>query len=892
LTRSSRIRAQLRHAAGGSIRRQWAWLLVVALLHAPLAWSQQGISPEERERALEMLRELSPAERERAREALNQGRMPDVLGVDSAQEGDTRRPQAVETESRDGAAPDADDGEADDDGERSRIERQMNRATGAAGLAIEPVTRAVDEPLEQFGYSLFRGEPSTFAPVTEIPVPVGYVIGPGDTLHVQLYGKENAEYSLTVNREGMISFPRIGPVSVAGLDFEQVRQELRQRVSEQLIGVNVSISLGRLRSMRVFVLGDVRHPGAYTVSSLSTMTNALFVSGGVHPMGSLRRVQLKRNGERVGTLDLYDLLLEGDTSSDQRLRPGDVIFVPPIGPTVGIAGEVRRPAIYELKGETSVSQALELAGGLMATADRESAQLDVISAQNNGRRIHDLRLDAPEISRRTLADGDLLRVYSVGDAMDNVVLLRGHARHPGGYEWHQGMRITDLIPSPQALLPRSDLAYVVIRRELEPNGRIEVRSVDLRQAFDEPGGPEDLPLRPRDTVMVFGGADDRRGRAQGASAGAGSGSLRRASLEPLLAELRAQARKGRPQQIVRVNGEVAHAGEYPLEPGMTVADLIRAAGGLQQDAYPLQAELTRFDDQTEQRQVRTVDVRLAGAGASEAAQVELAPFDTLNVKPVPQWDEAQTVQLVGEVRFPGTYTIRRGETLREVLRRAGGITDMGYAEGAVFSRQMLRQREREELADLEERLRRDMAQASLSQAQAAAAQGERDGTGEALSFARSLLSDLQTAEPTGRLVIDLPAILDGRSNVELRGGDRLVVPTEPDSVTVIGQVARTTSHQYQDAFSHEDYIERSGGFRARADRDGIYVVRADGAVVTDIGGGGWFPLRGEAMIRRGDVIVVPLDVTRVPPLQLWRTVAQVLQSFSLTAASANAVGVF
>lgn len=228
-------------------------------------------------------------------------------------------------------------------------------------LPLEPVGVAALEP---FGYDLFRGVPTTFAPATDIPVPGDYVIGPGDTVNVQLFGNQNAEYVLVVSREGIVNFPEIGPISVAGMGFDALKNELTRRVSEQMIGVRASVTLGELRSIRVFILGDVEQAGSYTVSGLSTMTNALLLSGGVSDIGSLRRIELKRNGRTVSTLDLYDLLLSGDTRGDARLQPGDVIFVPAIGGTVAVDGDVKRPALYELRGSQTVADVIKLAGGL------------------------------------------------------------------------------------------------------------------------------------------------------------------------------------------------------------------------------------------------------------------------------------------------------------------------------------------------------------------------------------------------------------------------------------------------------------------------------------------------------------------------------------------------
>ncbi|NNG11654.1 MAG: ATPase, partial [Halobacteria archaeon] len=294
------------------------------------------------------------------------------------------------------------------------------------------VDEAREAELTHFGYDLFSGAPTTFAPATDIPISADYVIGPGDTVQVQLFGKENAEYSLVVTREGNLQFPEIGPVAVAGLTFQEMKTALKARIDEQMIGVKVTISMGELRSIRVFVLGDANRPGSYTVSALSTMTNALFVSGGIKTIGSLRNIQLKRRGKVVTRLDLYDLLLHGDTSGDNRLQPGDVIFIPPAGSTVGVAGEVRRPAIYELRNERVVEQVLKLAGGLLPTAYPQATQIERINVRGE-RTLVDIDTKEATGRKARVQGGDVLRVHSILEKMEDIVLLSGHVQRPGGY---------------------------------------------------------------------------------------------------------------------------------------------------------------------------------------------------------------------------------------------------------------------------------------------------------------------------------------------------------------------------------------------------------------------------------------------------------------------------
>jgi protein involved in polysaccharide export with SLBB domain len=347
-----------------------------------------------------------------------------------------------------------------------------------------------NEALKAFGYDLFEGVPTTFAPVGDIQVPVDYIVGPGDTLQVMLYGNEPARYELTVERDGRVNFPRLGPVMVSGLSFDAARAAIEQRVSKQLIGTHVSVTMGELRSIRVFVLGDAEKPGSYTVSGLSTMTNALFVSGGVKKIGSLRNIALKRNGRLVTTLDLYDLLLHGDTSNDKQLLPGDVIFIPPIGNTLSVDGAVRRPAIYELKGEKTVAQAIEIAGGLKPDADEKLGQLERI-LPSRLREMHNIDLTSAAGRATELANGDKLKIPPIRPTLENSVVLSGYVFRPGQFEYRPGLRLSDVLTSFDELRPNADEHYIMIRREVPPDEKIDVLSADLTRALAARGSAAD-----------------------------------------------------------------------------------------------------------------------------------------------------------------------------------------------------------------------------------------------------------------------------------------------------------------------------------------------------------------------------------------------------------------
>jgi protein involved in polysaccharide export with SLBB domain len=728
-------------------------------------------------------------------------------------------------------------------------------------LPLEPVGVAALEP---FGYDLFRGVPTTFAPATDVPVPSEYVMGPGDTVNVQLFGNQNAEYALVVSREGAINFPEIGPINVIGLTFVELREVITQRVAEQMIGVRSSITLGELRSIRIFVLGDVEQPGSYTVSGLTTMTNALFVSGGITEVGSLRQIELKRDGQTISTLDLYDLLLRGDTSADERLLPGDVIFAPPVGNTVAIGGSVRRPAIYELTEERTVDQLVELAGGFRPNADRSALKLERI-VPGRGVTVHDLDLTGQLGESETLQDGDVVWVLPNLDQIEGAVRLSGNVFQPGLYQWVEGMTLTDLIGSPELVKPDSDLGYVLIRREIEPNVFVEALSTDLQSAWRQPKGIEDLNLQPRDTVHVFN-----------------SGISREAFVAPFISELRAQAFQNEIAFVVNVGGAVRVPGEYPLETSMTIMDLIRAGGGLTASAYERHAELTRRVKVSggEFLGMQLLSVNLASAMAGNtAANLSLNPNDFLRVRLLPDVNFGGTVDLQGEILFPGVYSFKRGETLSAVLTRAGGLTDYAFTGGSVFLREELIQREIEQLEELAFRIQSEITATALS-----AAGGE---TGNILAMGQALVDRINNTEPTGRLTINLDQIITGNQSfdVTLNSGDTLLVPQMKQEVTVMGEVQYATSHLYRDGLARDDYIDLSGGRTSRADERRIFIVRANGEVLARQRSR-WFSRQGTGTgnIRPGDTVVVPL-ATPVQSLAFWSSMTQIMYNLAIASAA-------
>ena len=747
------------------------------------------------------------------------------------------------------------------DGQTGGTELEKKQALEERRAAGERLQNIDGHGLKPFGYELFAGEPTTFEPASRIPISPDYLLGPGDVLEVILFGGDNKSYSLPIGRNGTIDFPALGPIAVAGITFADAKQLLHQRIAEQILGVDVSISLGELRSIQVFILGEAYKPGSYTISSLSTITNALFVSGGLNDIASLRNIRLKRAGQVIAGLDLYDLLLHGDTSDDKRLQSGDVIHIPSVKNTASVTGEVRRPAIYELKGETSVKQLLELAGGMLPGAYASGAIIDRFG-QSGFRTVVDIDLKSAKDLATAIENGDLLTVTPVAEHKQLVVSLRGHVHHPGEFLWRPDLRISDIIKNIQQLKPGADLDFALIRREEPPVGRLKSLFVDLSSALAESGGDADLVLFPRDQLQIFSFKEGRQ-----------------LLVEPLVEELKAQSKSGAIARVVSISGRVKSPGEYPLTENMTLTQLVAAAGGLAEDAYMQKVELSRHDfADTEQATSSHLSVNLAEAYDNPQADLQLQPYDKLAVHTIPEFRETLEITLEGEVQFPGVYTFSRGETLSSVIQRAGGLTQLAHSKAAVFMRESLRTQEQERLEELRGRLQADIAAASVERL--------NEGKASELTDAKTLLDELTASEAVGRLVINLSAVLDGsQDDVKLKDGDILVVPEYRQEVAVLGEVQQPTAHLFKAGFDIHDYINLSGGANSRADRKRTYLVKADGSVVIPRRTG-WLSRRHIA-VEPGDTVVVPLDIDRKDNMVIWTEASQIIYQLALGAAAVS-----
>ncbi|EJG1730868.1 TPA: SLBB domain-containing protein [Vibrio parahaemolyticus] len=789
-----------------------------------------------------------------------------------------------------------------------------------------------EQGLKRFGLDLFAGSPTTFAPISDVPVPADYTVGAGDEIVIQLFGKENTTHRLRVNRAGIINFPSLGPVQVAGMTFSDVRDSLNQRVKEQMIGVRSDISLGEMRTMQVFVMGDAYKPGAYTVSALTTISQAIYYSGGFSESGALRNVQLKRNGQVIRKLDMYDLLLKGDARNDIRLLPGDVVFIGALGNTISIDGEVNRPAIYEIKPGETYKQAIQMAGGFTANAYSDQIEVKRYAAKG-ARDALTLNFSQSYDQQTKVKDGDAVNVLKKSEELTRYVQIEGDVRHPGFIEWKNGLRVADLFQSVDTSFnSTADINYAVVVREINPQRDIEVYQVNLANAILSPTSKDNLKLNSRDRVLVFNRFNNedldtladqetvtkaktleqaqlqaqqeqlKEQEVMSSSVAVSSAAplekdskqpkivfrgkeitkddfealkqnTRRTLLAPVLLQLQQQSRLGLAPQIAEVFGEVKHPGRYPITPRMTISTLIEAAGGLTYNAFTINAELARTvinsKDERASINVERIDLRQAIKG-SAADDAIIVGRDRLNILEKPNVKLQSTVTLQGEVRFPGTYTVRQGETLGELLERAGGLTEFAHPQGAIFTREALRLQEQKLLNQYAADMRAETAKKTFrADSNMGSVISDPDKT---LKF----VEEASRSKALGRMVVQLNRILKDERSADfmLEDGDFLFVPTFRNTVSIMGEVQVPITYLLDNKLGVDDYLNKAGGAKKQADEDRIFVVRADGSVYKPTSGY-WFGNNHEEL-KAGDTIVVPIDTDYRDALSTWTAATQIL----------------
>jgi protein involved in polysaccharide export with SLBB domain len=752
------------------------------------------------------------------------------------------------------------------------------------------------KPTERFGLDVFRNTSNDPEAIPmDLPVGPDYVLGPGDSLEIDLWGGVSQRMFRVVDREGRVSLPEAGPLLVSGRNLGDVQQAVQQVLRTEYRDVSADVSLSRLRTVRVYVVGDVAEPGAYDISSLSTPLNALFVAGGVTPRGSLRALKHYRGKQLVEEVDAYDLLLHGVRADMNRLENGDTLLVPALGPQVKVDGMVRRPAIYELNGENSLAEVLDLAGGILPTATLRHIEVQRVEAHEK-RTMLTLDLspagDSDSVKKQLDAfkinDGDEVHIFPIAPYNEDAIYLQGHVLRPGRFSYKQGMNLSDLIGSYKDLLPEPAPHYAEIIRLNPPDFHPSVESFDLTAALANPASAP--KLQPLDTVRVFsrydfepapevwvGGEVREPGKyrtsgqahlrdtiylAGGVTQDASLDSAQLFRTQPdgtmkiLSVDLR-EALAGNPVDniliqprdrllvhrnsarveppTVYITGEVAKPGRYPLTTDMRVEDLVHVSGGLKRSAYTESADLSRFDtNATQKGPSDRLQLNLTAALSGDAKNdVPLRDGDVLTIRQLPRWNDIGASMTVrGEVVHPGTYGIGPGERLSSVLSRSGGFGTEAYPYGAVLVRKEVREREMTAHLELVQRLKAEQVYLrALPETDA----DQKNAKLTAISQTQTTLDQLEAAPPPGRVVVhirpDVSYWRNTAADIPVRDGDVLVIPKSANYVTVTGQVFNPTAVATLPGRSAKWYLSQAGGVTAIADKKAVFVIRADGSVI-------------------------------------------------------------
>jgi protein involved in polysaccharide export with SLBB domain len=635
-----------------------------------------------------------------------------------------------------------------------------------------------------------------------------------------------------------------------------MKKVLHTAISKYVPDFQMNITMQGLRTIKVYIVGNVHNPGSYTLSSLSTMINALFACGGPTKQGTLRRIKLIRNGKTINTLDLYNFLLKGDKSQDERLQPGDTIFVPIIAEVVGIAGNVKRPAIYEMKEKLVLEDLIELAGGVTPIGFLQRVQVVDL----------DLSSSKPESDSQwqiPLQDGDVVKIYPIHPTTNNIVYLEGHVTRPGGYELKKSMRISDLIRSFNDLMPEPHLEYGEIIRLEEPDFYERAIPFNLGKVLKK-NPKDDLKLQRFDRIKIYSKLDFKD------------------------------------KYNITILGQVRRPGKYRVFPNMRVKDLVEIAGGVLDNTYLQKSELTRrIIDEGKNLTTHQLNINIGKAMAEdEEHNILVQKYDVLKIQVIPEWRMEASVFIEGEIRFPGKYPLKKSEKLSSIIQRAGGYTDRAYLRGVVFTRESAKELQRKNIEDLIYKMEIEIQATAATITREALDKEDIAAAQQVLATQKELLKKLKTAKVTGRVVIilqPLEKLIESKYDIELEDGDRLVIPPEPGIVEVLGEVYNPSAILHQDDRTVEYYLDKVGGLTEDADEDRVYLVKSDGSVISrsqegifgllwDAENNRWS--KGGLMstkVQPGDVILAPRKIEEIRWLKNTSDLVQILYQTAIAA---------
>jgi protein involved in polysaccharide export with SLBB domain len=666
-----------------------------------------------------------------------------------------------------------------------RAESKFNREMRLAGADVE-VEKTSSLGNKQYGYDIFSKPWAKEGGFTQVNIPVGpdYILGPGDNLILYLWGKIEERIKVTLDNEGKIVLPRVGEVYLGGETFDNAKKILKKELGKYYVNFELNVTMGKLRTIKVFLLGEVASPGAYNIMSLSTVFHSLYIAGGPSKMGSLRNIKLIRGSKTIATIDTYRYLLYGDRSQDPNLKDHDTILVPAIGSVVKIDGMVKRPAIYEVKKGESIADIIKMAGGLTYNYFYKRLQVTRID-QGQQRVVLDYNFKnynqmARQHKSKYVQDGDVIEIFSIDREIKNYVTILGNVKRSGDYDYQANLTLADLLKKAQGFKDGTYLNRIEVYRYVSDNQR-EIIVLD----YTDPQNKK-FQLQDWDLVKTY-------------------------TKEDILG-----------YNYVEITGAIQKPGAYKLLDNMRLLDLLYI-GETESDATLKQAELVRTDSEGI-RQIYTIAFEEIVAKPQSAQNLYLKAGDQIFIRNKPESMSKKTVLLSGEVKYPGEYALSQGESISSVLARAGGFTKKAFLRGAVFTRPTL--------IEIEQKGQAKILQDEIKQ------QIYRPDLFNSRSGVISYLKNQINGTP-GRLVVNLRPLAELKNTKEdlvLEGGDIVFIPATPISVQLVGGVQQPTSLVYEQNRRDADYyIEQAGGFTEYADHGKIYVIKANGLMNRNLG---------------------------------------------------------
>jgi protein involved in polysaccharide export with SLBB domain len=812
-----------------------------------------------------------------------------------------------------------------DTGQQNSRQGQQNGANSQQQMLLPPepltefqkfIASTNGQVLPIFGANLFRRVPSTFAPLNMTPVPADYVIGPGDELRVRVWGQVNFQANLQVDRAGEVYLPQVGPVHVEGMPFSDLDGHLRKAIGRVYRNFDLTADIGQIRAIQVYVAGQARRPGVYTVSSLSTLVDTVFASGGPSVQGSMRHIELRRGSQVVTDFDLYGLLVRGDKSKDVKLLPGDVIFIPAVGPEVAITGSVRTPAIYELREGESLDGLIADAGGVSAVAAEARVSIERIS-EHRDRYAMEVTYDANGL-KTPLADGDLVHVYSIVPRYQKTVTLRGNIANPGRFAWHAGMRVSELIPDKDSLVTRN---YWWKRAQLGLPAP-EFEPVPYFSTMRQPTDGNPVTLRPRVQGEMngangsgqqgqYGSQQNPYGNANGV---AGNGSNNAPGMNG--------SQDGYAQDPMAQNADGSQQGQYGSQQNQRLSAQQRgsnsslAAQQSETSNGPAPAQRTevkkfapeidwdyaviqRQDPDTLKTTLISFDLGKLVLQHDSSQDMELQAGDVVSIFSeadihVPIAEQTKLVTLSGEFVHSGVYSVQPGETFHHLVERAGGFSPNAYLYGSEYTRESTRAMQQARIDEYVQNLSMEIQRSNMAVA-ASSTGSSQDAASDAAAQIneQNLLTNLRQIRATGRIVLTFVPTSTGTVNlpeIAMEDGDHFSVPSVPATVNVVGSVYDQNSFLYATSRRVGEYLGLAGGPDRDADYKHSFLIRADGEVVSsDLGKGLWAEKFKNVPVYPGDTIVVPEKTFRPGTLRAVLAYSQLFSQLALGAAAISVI---